>query len=161
MIEMIAGVFGLRVEGTTKAMTNKSGPFKASAEQESRLVQLGLARYVDEPEQDGDPVQDEHQDNGIDPIGFDEMPPDPDELPEGVVGIPAYDAGMKVSELREIGRMCGLTFKVGMSKEEMVAALDKHIETNMVDGVEVYEDGEVIVDDGEPAPEFDATEAVL
>lgn len=150
MIEMIAGVFGLPVDGIVKAMDKKSGPFKASAEQEARLVKLGLAKFVDEPA--GEKIA---------PIGFDEAPSDPDVLPDGVTGIPVYSAEMKVSELREIGKMCGLTFKVGMTKEEMVSALDEYIDANMAGGMEVAEDGEITVDDGEPEPTFDASEAVL
>lgn len=97
-------------------------------------------------------------------------------LPEGVTGIPEYNAEMKGEELRKIGEMCGLNFKKGMSKADMIAALDKHIEENMVEGVEVGEDGEVTALDeeapaedeeaeevsspDEDAPEFDAAEAV-
>lgn len=142
MIQMKAGTFGLAVNGFVKPMTKDSGPFVASEEQEARLVKLGLAEYVT----DGTP------------IGFDEAPED---LPEGVVGIPEYSIDNTANELREIGKLCGLTFKVGMTKAEMVAALDAHIEANTVDGVEVNEDGEIAVADGEDAPTFDASEAVL
>lgn len=157
MIKMIRGVFGLPVNGIVKAMDKNSGPFEAGAEQEARLIRLGLAVRVEtgEPAPVDEPVEDETTSDA--PIGFDETPPDDfdedgDELPDGVIGIPEYNEGMKPSELREIGAMCGLTFKVGMTKKEMVAALDAHIEANMVDDED---------EDGEPAPEFDAAEAVL
>lgn len=142
MIQMKAGTFGLAVNGFVKAMTKDSGPFVASEEQEARLVKLGLAEYVT----DGTP------------IGFDETPED---IPEGVVGIPEYSIDNTANELREIGKLCGLTFKVGMTKAEMVAALDAHIEANTVEGVEVNEDGEITVAEDEDAPTFDASEAVL
>jgi len=147
MIKMVRGVFGLPVNGIVKAMDKDSGPFEASAEQEERLVRLGLAVRVEGSEPA--PVEDTTEDDThVDaPIGFDETPP----LPEDALGIPEYSEDMKATELREIGKQCGLNFKVGMSKKEMVAALDAHFETNMVD----EED-----EDGEPAPEFDATEAV-
>ncbi len=132
MIKMIRGVFGLPVNGIVKAMNKSSGPFEAGAEQEARLIRLGLAVRVD-----GEPVNAETVDTDA-PIGFDEMPP----LPEGVTAIPEYSVDMKATELREIGAMCGLTFKVGMSKADMVAALDAHIEANMVDDEEIDEDGE-------------------
>lgn len=103
-------------------------------EEAARLVKLGLAKYVDEPA---------------------EKLPD---LPEGVVGIPVYSEEMSAKELREIGKLCGLTFKVGMSKAEMVAALDAHIAEHTVEGVEVDEDGEIATEDD--APTFDAAEAV-
>lgn len=152
MIQMIAGVFGLQVGGIVKAMDKNSGPFEVSPEQEARLIRLGLAVHVD----DGTP------------IGFDETPPMDDEddgepalpeLPEGVTPIPEYSTENTAAELREIGKLCGLTFKVGMTKAEMVAALDAHIEANMVDDVEPTEDD--TEDVGEPAPVFDASDAVL
>lgn len=141
MIRMIRGVFGLPVKGIVKAMDKNSGPFNAGAEQEERLIRLGLAVRVD----DGEPAPVDEVETDA-PIGFDETPP----LPEGVTGIPEYSVDMKASELREIGAMCGLTFKVGMTKADMVAALDAHIEANMVDDDEADED----------APVFDAAEAV-
>ena len=143
MIQMKTGTFGLPVNGLVKPMTKDSGPFKASKEQEARLVKLGLAVYVDE-----------------EPIGFDETP-NPDELPDGVVGIPEYSIDNTANELREIGKLCGLTFNVGMTKADMVAALDAHIAENAVDGVEVNEDGEISVAEDEDAPTFDASQAVL
>ena len=139
MIQMKAGTFGLSVNGYVKAMTKESGPFVASEEQEARLVKLGLAVYVDKaPEQN------------------DDLP----ELPDGVTVIPEYSTENTAAELREIGKLCGLTFKVGMTKAEMVAALDAHIEENTVEGVEVDEDGEIAVADDEDAPSFDASQAV-
>ena len=132
MIQMKAGTFGLPVGGSVKAMTKESGPFKASEEQEARLVKLGLAVYVGEPE----------------------LP----ELPDGVVGIPEYSIENTANELREIGKLCGLTFKVGMTKAEMVEALDEHIAAHTVEGVTADENGEISVD--EDAPIFDAAEAV-
>ena len=156
MIEMIAGIFGLPIKdgrGKTlriKGMGPDDGPFSTTPEREAELVKKGLARYVTEPfkEMVNVPAAEYAQDQN--PIGFDEMPP----LPEDVIGIPEYSVDMKVAELREIGAMCGLTFKVGMSKADMVAALDAHLETNVVDD-------DVFDEDGEPAPEFDAAEAVL
>lgn len=153
MIQMIAGVFGLPVDGIVKPMDKNCGPFEANPEQEARLIRLGLAVRVD----DGTP------------IGFDETPPMDDEddgepdlsdIPEDVIPIPEYSTENTAAELREIGKLCGLTFKVGMSKAEMVAALDAHIDANMVDDVDVEDEADA-EDDGEPAPTFDASEAVL
>ena len=138
MIQMKAGTFGLPVKGIVKPMTKESGPFEASAEQEARLVELGLAVYVD-----GGTTA----------------------LPDGVVGIPEYSIENTANELREIGKLCGLTFKVGMTKAQMVEALDAHIEANTVDGVDIDtedapEGEEETEGDGEDAPTFDAAEAV-
>lgn len=136
MIKMIAGVFGLPVNGVVKAMDKNSDAFTASPEQEARLVRMGLAEYVT----DGTP------------IGFDEAP---DDLTEAeALETPLED--MSAKELRALGKEYGLTFKVGMSKAEMVAALDAHIAENIADGVEIDEDEAA----DEDAPTFDASEAV-
>lgn len=140
MIKMIRGVFGLPVNGIVKAMDKNSGAFQASAEQEERLVKLGLAVRVDAVEQQD--IPDEVPEDDGTPIGFDEMPP----LPE----IPEYNADMKADDLRKIGAQFGLTFKVGMKKTDMVAALDAHFEAEPAEDVDADED----------APVFDAAEAV-
>lgn len=147
MIKMKAGTFGLPVNGVVKPMTKDSDPFEAGVEQEARLVKLGLAVYVD-----GGTTA----------------------LPDGVIGIPEYSIDSSVNELREIGKLCGLTFKVGMTKAQMVEALDAHIAANTVDGDDLdTEDGtdedapegedttkEPEEGTDEDAPTFDASEAV-
>ena len=72
------------------------------------------------------------------------------ELPEGVIGIPEYSMENTKKELQAIGEMCGLELDSKMTKSEMIAALDAHIEANTVED-----------EDEEPAPDFDAAEAVL
>lgn len=150
MIKMIAGVFGLPITDENgnkrvQAMGVNSGPFSADPAQEKRLVDMKLAVYAEAPVA---------VDSGA-PIGFDETP-DEDALPDGVTGIPKYSVDMKATELKEIGALCGLTFKVGMTKADMVAALDKHIAENSVDGYDVEDEAP-----DEDAPTFDAAEAVL
>lgn len=148
MIKMIRGVFGLPVNGIVKAMDKNSGPFEAGAEQEARLIRLGLAVRVEdgEPAPVDDPTEDETTADA--PIGFDETPPDDFDEAEAVEEIVDLNS-ISVKELREIGKQYGLTFKVGTTKDDMVAAI-----TNAQ--AEAVED-----EDGEPAPEFDAAEAVL
>lgn len=137
MIKIIKGVYGyMDANGIVKPKTSEDAAFSLPAEQEERLVKLGVAEYVVE-------------DTGA-PIGFDETPPD---LPDGVIGIPEYNTGMKADELRAIAKDMGLTFKVGTTKAEMVEAMDKFLEENMVDGVEVESDTEDL-------PAFDPAEAV-
>lgn len=133
-IKITVGTFGWS-HGRYDLVKAGDPPVEVDNALAKRLVEKGVAEYV---------------------APFHEDAPD---LPAGVTGIPAYNAEMKADELREIGEMCGLEFKKGMSKADMVAALDKHIEENMVDGVEVGEDGEIAVFD-EDAPAFDAAEAV-
>lgn len=161
MIQMKSGVYG-----SNPPKRAGDAPFSLPPAEEARLVNMGVAVYINEPAEPSDPDfndMDSDMDSGNEdesdgaPIGFDEMPPedfDEDDLPDGVIGIPEYSVDMKASELREIGKLCGLNFKVGMSKQEMVDALDAHIEANMVD------DDEFIDDDPDDAPTFDASEAV-
>ena len=152
MIRIICGVYG----GKNGVKRPGDKPFSLTPAEEARLVALKVAAYVDAPAPA--PADDYVPEDA--PIGFDEMPPEDFvegddellELPEGVIAIPEYSVAMKATELREIGKLCGLNFKVGMTKEEMVAALDKHIEENMVDDEEFT--------DPEDAPTFDAAEAV-
>lgn len=151
MIKMIAGVFGLPITDENgnkrvQAMGVNSGPFSADPAQEKRLVDMKLAVYVEAPAA---------VDSGV-PIGFDETPDEDAKLPDCVIGIPKYSVDMKATELKEIGALCGLTFKVGMTKADMVAALDKHIAENSVDGYAVDDETP-----DEDAPTFDAAEAVL
>lgn len=46
-----------------------------------------------------------------------------------VYEVPAYNAEMSIAELKEIMEQCGLTYKVGMSRAKMVAALDEYCAT--------------------------------
>lgn len=166
MVQIVRGVYGHYIGGRVVAKDKNSEPFELSPEQEERLVKAGVAKYVNlpdaAPDEDGEGVPEggnvapDDDGNTEAPIGFDEIP---DELPEGVVGIPVYSAEMSAKELREIGKLCGLTFPATMSKADMVAALDKHIEENAVDGVDIDEDGEGVPD--EDAPTFDAADAVV
>lgn len=136
MIKIIKGVYGFMSEnGIVRPKTSEDEPFSLPVEQEARLVDLGVAEYV-------------HTEDVGAPIGFDETPP---ELPDGVTGIPEYNTGMKADELRAIAKDMGLTFKVGTTKAEMVEAMDKFLEENVVDGVDA-EDVDL--------PDFDPTEAV-
>lgn len=169
MVQIVRGVYGHYIGGRVVRKDKDSKPFELSPEQEERLVEAGIAEYVNlpvnSPDDDGAGVPDEGGNAApeggegvlegvkIDaPIGF-------DELPEDVVGIPEYSVESSAKELREIGKLCGLTFPATMSKADMVDALDKHIEENTVDGVDIDEDGEGVPD--EDAPTFDAADAVV
>lgn len=51
------------------------------------------------------------------------------EVIDVVYEVPAYNAEMSIAELKEIMEQCGLTYKVGMSRAKMVAALDAYCAT--------------------------------
>lgn len=142
MIKIICGVYGHYTGGMVVAKDKNSEPFSLSPEREAELVALGVAAYAEDTAQEVSA-----------PIGFDEVP----ELPEGVLDIPEYSIDMKADELRKIGKLCGLTFKVGMSKADMVAALDAFFADHIEDE-DYYEDEEE--DDDLEIPDFDPAEAV-
>lgn len=142
MIQMIAGVYGRKMpDGSVKPMDKNSGPFEVSAEKEERLIRLGLAVRVD------------HVDTEM-PIGFDETPPvvdGEDETDETEAETEEVDLeALTVNELREIGKQYGVAFKVGMKKADMIAAIEA-----------AQSEDDAAEDDGEDAPVFDASEAVL
>lgn len=132
MIHIVRGVYGyLDKDGIVRPKTDADAPFELSPEQEERLVRLGVAEYVEKvnsaPVAEAEPG-----------VSTEEAPTD---------GISLAD--LSVKELREIGKEYGLTFKVGISKAEMVAAIEE-AEAN-VDAEE---------EDGEDTPTFDPSEAV-
>ena len=143
MIKIVQGVYGLLDKnGIVRPKTEADEPFELSPEQEARLVNLGIAEYVGstEGEQEPDATEQEEYEGEQDPIGMDEMPPEIIPLSE-----------LTVKELRELGKEYGLTFKVGTSKADMVKAIEAEQAAEATDAED---------DDGEPAPVFDASEAV-
>lgn len=148
MIKIVRGVYGfMDKDGIVRPKTAADEPFALQEEQEERLVKLGVAEYVGniEGEQDleettQDETEQEEFEGEQDPIGFDETPDEELALSE-----------LSVKELRAIGKEYGLTFKVGTSKPDMVKAIEAA-------EAELNTEAE---DDGELAPVFDASEAVL
>lgn len=143
-IRIISGVFGWKHGSAYDLVKAGDAPIEVEDKVACRLVEQKVAKYVEAPAEE----------SGL-----------PD-LPDGVYPVPQFSIDSTVAELREIAKQCGVTFKVGMTKEDMVAALDAHIEANLVDGVDVDEpdteeepetEGEP---DAEDAPTFDAAEAV-
>lgn len=137
MIKIISGVYGHYVtdketgKSRVVAKDKNAEPFELTKEQEARLVGLGVAEYVGKPSVD----------NADDDIARAAAEPSLEE--------------MTAKELREVGKQYGLTFKVGMSKAEMVDALKAEWPQDAEEEADEEAD-----DDGEQAPTFDATEAV-
>lgn len=142
MIKIVRGVYGfLDKNGIVRPKTEADEPFELLPEQEERLVALGVAEYVGIIEDEQEPAETELEESEDEQehIGNDDMPTER----------PLIEYTVK--ELREIGKEYGLTFKVGTSKADMVKAIEAtEAELNIS-----AED-----EDGEPAPVFDASEAV-
>lgn len=139
MIKIVCGVYGHYIDGRVVAKNSESEPFSLTPRQEAELVAKGVAAFVDE-------VAEVSNVGTSAPIGFDELP---DEIPD-------YSIDSKADELRKIGKLCGMTFKVGMSKAEMVEALDGFFAEHLID----EDDAEGAEDDGMDLPDFDPAEAV-
>lgn len=139
MIKIVKGTYGYEDKnGIVKGKTSKDAPFSLSKEQEKRLVDLGVAVYTDEKAVE---TVEKHVDGAELEELLESMP--------GVEVVPNYSVDMKAAELREIAKGLGLTFPANTTKAEMVAAMDKHIEENMVED-----------DDEMEMPNFDAAGAV-
>lgn len=151
MIKIVQGVYGfLDKDGIVRPKTEADEPFELSAEQEARLVNLGVAQYVgnvkdeQEPEETAPEDTEEMETDGEqDPIGFDETPPE-DFGDEEIIDLET----LTVKELRELGEEYGLSFKANAKKAEMIEAITA-AQTEIALGEE-----------SEPAPVFDASEAV-
>lgn len=165
-----SGAYGYKAENAThvKAVTRADGPIQLPDEEVERLIELGVAASVNSSDladavqslagagssqsdntdkTNGGPVATgkEDKDDG-------EQEDNPPEGDEGTGGDgdaqekPDYNVDMKAEELRDMMKVCDLAFKFGMSKADMVAALDAHFDGG--------------VDDGEAPPNLAAEEPV-
>jgi hypothetical protein len=131
-------ITGLVIHNTGKtsvALTAADGPQTFSEELEARLVSQGVAKYVGEKPAHREPASGGTVKEVATAVGeangqdASNNPPDDDAGSNGAEnaqGIPKYSVDMKAAELREIMEDCGLQYKVGMSKADMVAALDAY-----------------------------------
>lgn len=49
MVRIISGTYGMRVQNRITPITSNDGPISLPADEETRLVSIGIAEYVDEP----------------------------------------------------------------------------------------------------------------
>jgi len=144
MIRIIQGVYGCRsaapsgaAGGRIQPKTAKDAPFTLDAERERRLVERGVAVYITPPE--AEPAQPVIPSLQVKP----EVPakqtvqtkpvkqsaqvvktaPAVPAVPEDG-GLPAYDAGMKLAELKTIAKLYGVDASGIPSKAGVVAAID-------------------------------------
>lgn len=154
MIKMISGVYGMPVKHTDGRITVERvgpeyGPFSLSPEQEKRLVDRGVAAYVQEPTPEPAQVTSEPEtgaevyEESQDPIGFDEVP-EPDAVADEIASLERLNA----KALREMCVKYGISVKGNASKAAMIEAISAVLSAEPED-------------DDEPAPDFDASEAVL
>lgn len=121
-IVITGGRYGyISPSGVYDVKTTASAPFEVDDKEAARLVKLGVAKIYGEggkrPE-----TGDISSGEGSDPAE-DENPTDDENE-----GFFEYDENTPVKELREIGKKCGLSFPVGVTKADMIAALDEYFE---------------------------------
>lgn len=133
MIKIIKGVYGYMTKsGTVKSKTEKDEPFELTAEQEARLVSLGVAVYVeDDPAKvlDNEQMKDEATAHL-----------DPEQLEE-----------LTNAKLKELAEEMGIQTAKLKTKAQLIAAIT---DIPLEDAIPSE------VDDGEKLPDFDVTEAV-
>lgn len=141
MIKMKSGTCGVPVVHGNAVVrverkTPNDEPFTLSPEAEARLVNRGVAVYV----------------NATAPIVA------PENHTDGGEGVSLED--MKADDLRALGKEYGLSFKVGVKKAEMIEAIKAAQAESGEDEDTEDEDPSEDDEDGEGAPTFDPSEAV-
>lgn len=143
MIKIVKGVYGyVDKHGFVRPKDCNSKPFETSPEQEARLVKLGVAEYVDEPEK-AEPVNEPAQVQSPE-IGEEAAHLDPDQLKE-----------LTNAELKAMAEDMDIDTAKLKTKAQLIEAITA---VDVVPGPD--EDSEDLEDDGEQPPEFDAAEAV-
>lgn len=138
MIKIVQSTYGyLDKNGVVKPKTSKDEPFELTPEQEARLVERGVAKYVNTPVQEN--VQENGQEGGQVTGHL-----DPEQLGE-----------MTNAQLKELAEEMGIDTKKLTTKAKLIEAI---VSVDVTAGP--IEDDEDIEDDGEQPPAFDAAEAV-
>lgn len=143
MIKIVKGVYGyVDKHGFVRPKDCNSEPFVTSPEQEARLVKLGVAEYVDEPEKAepvNEPAQVQSSKNDEETARL-----DPEQLKE-----------LTNAELKTMAEDMGIDTAKLKTKAQLIEAITA---VDVVPGPD--EDSEGMEDDGEAPPAFDAAEAV-
>lgn len=155
LIKIINGTFGYRPAGSRSIEPKQAGdpPFDVDEKQAQRLVALGVAALVEEPkivhlQPVATTLSGEVGSGPSDPLPIGD---DGAEGAEATREKPAYNTEMKANELRALMVEHGLKVKPGMSKADMVEALDTHFADDTFDAA----------DDGEAPPTITPEDPVL
>jgi len=128
-IRIINGVYGYQPKGSSFIEPKRAGdpPFEVDDEKAAELVASKTAEYADDMAGTAPVlavatpvVEDKDMDAGLNITEEESTPEDEITAPDK----PAYSVDTNANELREIMSEFGLSFKVGMTKEDMVSLLD-------------------------------------
>ena len=160
-IKIISGIYGYRPAGSKVIEPKRAGDpaFQVEDAEAARLVSLKVAAYVDVANEfiptGVATAPEQFKDNKPSDNITDENSSSKSET-EALKGIPSYNADMKSTELREIMSDYGISYKVGMSKADMVAALDEYFKEESGEDSDEGSEG-----DEEAPPDLGAEEPVL
>lgn len=145
LIKIINGTYGYKAPGSKHIDPKQAGspPFEVDDDEAKRLFDLGVSVYIVNEKPDATP------DNGESNAVTGNNTPDGNASEK-----PSYSTEMKADELKELMKKSGLAFKVGMSKDDMVAALDEFFSRG---DKETNDD----IDDGEDPPSLSAENPVV
>ncbi|MDF2984890.1 MAG: hypothetical protein K0R50_400 [Eubacterium sp.] len=152
LIKIVNGTYGHKTLGSKHIDPKDVGspPFEVDDIEAIRLVDIGVAIYcldIDVIEEAATPVATPDKEENVTGTGKN--------TPDGNAGEkPFYSSEMKADELKELMKKYGLSFKVGMTKDDIVAALDEFF-----DNEEEKTDDDVI--DDEDPPSLSAENPVL
>jgi hypothetical protein len=166
LIKIVNGTYGHKAPGARSVYPKSAGdpPFEVDDAKADRLVTLGVAAYVTTDENPGKAVS--TPDSGENKTETGKAAPEGNEG-----GKPSYNSKMRADELKELLKKYGLSYRVGMSKDVMVAALDEYFSKKDEDAgddsnEEVTDDKkssdtEDEIDDGETPPALSAEDPVI
>ena len=124
-IKITRGFYGLHTRLGVKTKGPNDEAFEVDDNEAKRLVDLGIAKYIgDAPVATVKESADE--DNASVNTPETEAPAESEYEGDSVTDIPEYSSDSTVAELRAIAKDEGISFKVGMTKSEMIAVLDEH-----------------------------------
>lgn len=119
-IKITGGRYGyISPAGVYSVKSSDDPPFEVENGEAARLVKRGVAEI------DGEGGK--RPETGDISNGEGSNPTEGENPAEGeFVGFFGYDESTSVKELREIGKKCGLSFPVGVTKADMIATLDEY-----------------------------------
>ena len=122
-IKIKRGFYGLHTKFGVQAKGPNDDAFEVDENEAKRLVDLGIAKYIgDTPVATVEESADEDNASVNTPETTTENKNDGDDETD----IPEYSIKTNAKELRKIAESVGITFKVGVTKEDMVKALDEY-----------------------------------
>ncbi len=128
-IKITRGFFGHHEKIGNKTVVRRKGPqdpaFEVDDDKAKRLVDLGIAKYVDAVPV-ATPSESFEEAGSSNNLPENEAPAEDENEDDSGNNIPEYSIDSHVSDLRTIAKAEGISFKVGMTKSEMITALDEH-----------------------------------